>query len=392
MYLLKEAAPIPAAAGYIRRKEDFGASMELLMDSLLDAGMDTLKLIPFLFVTYLVMEVIERRAQSASGRLIQHRNTGTLGPVFGALLGAVPQCGFSAAAASLYSGGLISIGTLLAVFLSTSDEMLPLLISAQVPLSSMLRILAAKAVIGLISGLAADLVLRRLRGHGRMRPARRSLPAQGSGSAGSNGRGAGSAGNGYADSAGRGAGRVVRAGSGSSEHAAHVHTHREISMEDMPVQLSAKHIHDLCEDEHCGCEEEDGGAGAILRAAFVHTLHIVIFVLIITFVLNVAVEGFGEDAVSALLGGRPVIGIFLSAAVGLIPNCASSILITQLYLDGLIAAGQMMAGLLVGAGVGLLVLFRTNQRHPRESIAIAGLLYALGVAWGFLITAFGFTF
>lgn len=378
MYLLKEAVPIPAAAEYIRRKEDSGASMELLMDSLLDAGMDTLKLIPFLFVTYLVMEVIERRAQSASGRLIQHRNTGTLGPVFGALLGAVPQCGFSAAAASLYSGGLISIGTLLAVFLSTSDEMLPLLISAQVPLSSMLRILAAKAAIGLISGLAADLVLRRLRGHGRMRPARRSLPTQGSGSAGSNGRGAG---------------RVMHAGSGSSEHTdAHTHAHREIPMEDMPVQLSAKHIHDLCEDEHCGCGEEDSGAGAILRAAFVHTLHIVIFVLIITFALNLVVEGFGEDAVSALLGGRPVIGIFLSAAVGLIPNCASSILITQLYLDGLIAAGQMMAGLLVGAGVGLLVLFRTNQRHPRESIAIAGLLYALGVAWGFLITAFGFTF
>ena len=319
--------------------------MELILDCLLDAGIDTLKLIPFLAVTYLIMETLERKSQSASERMIQHRTAGMWGPVLGAVLGVVPQCGFSAAASSLYAGGLISIGTLLAVFLSTSDEMLPLLISAQVPVISMLRILAAKVIIALISGMGADLILRRLRGHGRMRPAS----------------------------------RVGRQERGTAP-------------ENMPVQLSAKHIHDLCEDEGCGCEKEDGGAPAIVRAALVHTLHIVIFVFLITFVLNLLVEGFGEDAVSGLLSGRPVAGIFLTAAIGLIPNCASSILITQLYLDGLIAAGQMMAGLLVGAGVGLLVLFRTNQRHPRESAAIAAILYALGVLWGLVITALGITF
>ena len=291
--------------------------MDLLLDCIADAGIDTLKLVPFLFVTYLVMEAIERRTEEHSGQLIRSERAGVLGPVFGGLIGIVPQCGFSAAASSLYAGGLISLGTLLAVFLSTSDEMLPLLISSQVSVAVMAQILLAKAVIGMVTGLAADLTLR---------------------------------------------------------HVFH-------------WSPEAKHIHDLCEDEHCGCEEE----GSILRAAFVHTLHIALFVLVISVLLNLAVEGFGKEVIRDVLVGRPVLGVFLTAAVGLVPNCASSILITQLYLDGLIAAGQMMAGLLVGAGVGLLVLFRTNARHPRENVKITILLYVLGVAWGLLFTLMGVT-
>ena len=340
--------------------------MELLLDCLLDAGMDTLKLIPFLFVTYLVMEWIERRAQNASGRLIQHRNSGALGPVFGAVLGAVPQCGFSAAASSLYSGGLISLGTLLAVFLSTSDEMLPLLISAQVPVTTMLEILASKAGIGLITGLAADFALRRLRGPRKIRPASKGqgrLNIQESRHPSTADPSAGAA---PLPSHGRGADEYVT-----------------------DLQLEPKRIHDLCEEEHCGCEEDTHG---VLRSALVHTVHIVIFVFLITFALTLLVEGFGEDVIRDVLSGRSAPGIFLAAALGLIPNCASSILITQLYLDGLIAAGQMMAGLLVGAGVGLLVLFRTNTRHLRENVTITLLLYILGVLWGFVITGLGVNF
>lgn len=294
--------------------------LELFADSLLDAGIDTLKLIPFLFVTYLVMEALERRTEDKSQDLIRKENVGRFGPVFGGIVGIVPQCGFSASAASLYSAGLISTGTLLAVFLSTSDEMLPLFISAQLPIGQMARILAAKAIIAALTGLVIDWILHRIR----------------------------------------------------------LHQHKKGDHE--------KHIHDLCEQEHCGCEEEEG---SILKSAFIHTLHITLFVFLITLVLTLIVEGFGEDAIKGLLSNHRAAGVFLSAAVGLIPNCASSVMITQLYLDGLLEAGQMMAGLLVSAGVGLLVLFRTNSHHLRENLRIAALVYAAGVFWGLLLTGFG---
>ncbi len=290
-------------------------AMELITEAFLDAAIDTAKLLPFLFITYLVMEALERHTQERSQELIRKENVGHFGPVLGGLVGVVPQCGFSAAAASLYSGGVISLGTLLAVFLSTSDEMLPLFISAKMPVLQMAKILAVKAGIAVLTGLVIDLSAHHIR---RMR----------------------------------------------GEH----------------------HIHDLCEQEHCGCEEEEG---SIFASALVHTLHIALFVFLITLVLTLAVEGVGEDAVRDLLTEHQTAGVFLSCLVGLIPNCASSVMLSQLYLDGLIEAGQMLSGLLVSSGVGLLVLFRTNSRHWRENLGITGLLYVLGVAWGLLLTAAG---
>ena len=291
--------------------------MAMIGDALQDAAIDTIKLIPFLFVTYLVMEALERKTSDHTTNLIA--NVGRFGPVAGALVGIVPQCGFSAAAASLYSGGLISVGTLLAVFLSTSDEMLPIFISEQVALPSILRILLSKAVLGMVSGLAVDFLLRFTRYRSK----------------------------------------------------------------------TEKHVRDLCDEEHCGYEEEEG---SVLHSALVHTLHIVLFVFLITVAVTIAVESLGEERVAGFLTGRPVVGTFLAALFGLIPNCASSVLITQLYLDGMLGAGQMMAGLLVGAGVGLLVLFRTNDRHPKENIKVMGLLYCAGVFWGLVIELLGITF
>lgn len=295
---------------------------ELIMDSFLDAIVDTVKLVPFLFITYLVMEALERHTEEKSKELIRKENVGRLGPVFGAVVGIVPQCGFSAAAGSLYAGGLISLGTLLAVFLSTSDEMLPLLISAQVPVLRMVKILAVKALLALLTGMVIDLFLRDFH-----------------------------------------------------------HRHHQHAQE--------KHIHDLCEQEHCGCEEEEG---SVLKSALVHTLHITVFVFLITLVLTLVVEGFGEDVVRDLLTGHPTAGVFLSSLVGLIPNCASSVMLTQLYLDGLIGAGQMLGGLLVSSGVGLLVLFRTNSHHLKENLKITGILYAAGVFWGLVLTFLGVAF
>lgn len=288
--------------------------MELLLHAAEHAFEDTIRLIPFLFVTYLVMEWLERKTQEKQTRMLA--KVGRLGPIFGAAAGAVPQCGFSAAASSLYAGGILSIGTLLAVFLSTSDEMLPLLISSGTKISSIVMIVVCKALIGLVSGLAVDSILR--------------------------------------------------------------FTKYRYKTE--------KRIHDLCEAEHCGCEDEESG---ILHAAFIHTLHIVLFVFVITFVLTAAVEGIGHDVLVNALSTRSVLSVFVSALIGLIPNCAASVTITQLYLDGMLGFGPMMAGLLVSAGVGLLVLFRTNA-HLRENLRITALLYVIAVFWGLVLQFSGF--
>lgn len=288
----------------------------ILSDALLDAVIDTVKLIPFLFVTYLFMEYLERKTEEKSAAAL--RKVGKAGPVFGGIIGIVPQCGFSAAAASLFSGGVISIGTLMAVFLSTSDEMLPIFISSAVGIGTIVKVLLAKVVIGVVTGIIIDLVI--YLAHYRMR--------------------------------------------------------------------TDKHIHDLCEQEHCGCEEEEGG---IFRSALIHTLKITLFIFIISFVITLLVEGAGEDRIAGFLSGMPYLGVFLSGIIGLIPNCAASVMITQLYLSGLLGAGQMMSGLLVGAGVGLLVLFRTS-RHWKENVKVLAVLYASGVLWGLLIEALHITF
>lgn len=287
---------------------------EIILGALADAAVDTVKLIPFLFITYVIMEALERKTSDRTAGWIQ--NVGHWGPVVGALVGVIPQCGFSAAAASLYSGGLISIGTLLAVFLSTSDEMLPIFISEQVPVATMVRVLVTKAVLGAVSGLGMDFLLHFTRYHSK----------------------------------------------------------------------TVKHVRDLCDEEHCGYEEEEG---SVLKSALVHTLHITLFVFLITVALTIAVESFGEERIAGLLAGSPVLGTLLAGLLGLIPNCASSVMLTQLWLDGFLGYGQMLAGLLVGAGVGLLVLFRTNNRHPRENLKVTLVLYVIGVFWGLVFEAVG---
>lgn len=288
--------------------------MGLLADALIDASVDTLKLVPFLFLTYLVMEYMEHHTgQKSAGFLAR---MGNAGPLFGGLFGVVPQCGFSASAASLYSGGVITLGTMLAVFLSTSDEMLPIFISERVAPTRILAILAIKAVLGVVSGLAVDAVLRRTKYRSK----------------------------------------------------------------------SDRKIHDLCAETHPDyADTEEGG---VWKAALLHTVNIVIFVFLITLGLTILVDAIGQERLGNFLNSIPVLGIFLAALIGLIPNCAASVALTQLYLAGLLSFAQMMAGLLVGAGVGLLVLFRTNHHHLRENIKITLLLYAIGVFWGLVLSVF----
>lgn len=286
---------------------------------------DTLKLIPFLFLTYCLMEYLEHKTQEQSKKLI--KKAGKLGPFIGSVAGIFPQCGFSAAASSLYAGGVISVGTLIAIFLSTSDEMLPIFISESVQAGLIFKILGLKILLSTVTGIVIDILWK----------------------AGSRKR---------------------------REREAHRHIHREHHEKD---------IHDLCEHEHCHCEE-----GSILKSAFLHTLQITVFIFIVTFVITFLVETVGEDTIAFLTVSQPVLGVFLAGIIGLIPNCAASVITTQMYLSGLLGLGQMMAGSLAGTGVGLLVLFRTNK-GIKENLGILGILYGSGIFWGILIEVLGIT-
>ncbi len=277
---------------------------------------DNLKIIPFLFVTYCIMEYMEGKMSEKTEDTVKY--SGKLGPFFGGVLGVIPQCGFSAAAASFYSGGVITLGTLLAIFLSTSDEMLPILISESVAIPTIVKILAAKVVIGVAAGFLIDFGLKRI-----------------------------------------GKGHVVQ-----------------------------KHIRDLCEQEQCRYEEEEA---FIWKSALVHTVKVFLFIFVVSVVLNLVMELGGEEALEWFAHNNSFLAAILTGIVGLVPNCAASIIITQLYLKKLISAGAMMAGLLVGAGVGVLVLFRTN-RHPKQNIKITAILYIIGVVAGLLIDLLRITF
>lgn len=272
-----------------------------MIDVILDTLLDVVKLLPFLFLTYLAMEYLEHKTGDKAETIV--KKAGRFGPVIGGALGIVPQCGFSAAASNLYAGRVISLGTLMAIYLSTSDEMLPILISEQASPGVIVKILLAKAVIGMAVGMVIDILLRKR---------------------------------------------------GLEEH---------------------EHIHDICEHEHCHCEK------GIFRSALSHTAQITFFILLITFALNLLLNFVGEDVLANLILSKPVVGPLLASLVGLIPNCAGSVVITQLYLENVIGIGAAMAGLLTGSGVGLLVLFRVNHNR-KENLRILGLLYGIGVLAG----------
>ncbi len=295
----------------------------LFTDALIDTVKDTATLVPFLFVTYLAMEWLERKTEESSVSLLS--GVGKYGHLLGAGLGLVPQCGFSAGAASLYSGGVITAGTLIAVFLSTSDEMLPIFISSAVAPATIGKILVIKFVIAVISGFTVDFVWR-----------------------------------------------IVRSRAGRSSFGLH----------------GDKHIHDLCEQDHCGCEDEEG---SIFHSALIHTLKITAFIFVVSLAISLLVGFFGHAELAGLMTDAPVMGNVVSGLVGLIPNCAASVAITQLYLEGMLTSGQLMSGLLTSAGVGMLVLVRTNH-HAEENAAVICTLWVLGVVWGILIdlTPIGF--
>lgn len=280
---------------------------ETIRDLLSETVLDCLKMLPILFLAYLLMEFIEKKAGEKLNNAVA--KVGVAGPAIGGLLGAVPQCGFSGAIAGFYAAGIVTLGTLLSVFLSTSDEMLPILLSSQIPIPQILKILAFKVAGGILAGFLIDIILRLF--------------------------------------------KKQRA-------------------------TDSEHIHEFCEQEHCDCEE------SIWLSALKHTGKVMLLIFIVSLALNVVFEVWGSQFLTDIIRSVPVFGEAVLALIGLIPNCSASVLITNLYVEGVITAGQMIAGLMANAGVGLLVLFRLNKK-PKQNLLITLLLYVCAVALGLLI-------
>jgi len=280
--------------------------MEEILHTLLHALIDTLKTVPFLFLAYLLMEYIEHKASDKMESAMRKIDKGA--PAIGSALGCIPQCGFSASASNLYTAGIITEGTLIAVFLSTSDEALPILISSGGNGGAIWKLLLSKLAIGIVAGFTIDFIFKKM------------------------------------------------------------------NIKKVPV--------DMCES--CGCDEEKG----ILKPAIKHTVLITAFVLIINIVFGLAIHFLGEDRLGSLLLSDSLIQPFLTALIGLVPNCAISVMITNLYIDGALSFGSAVAGLCSGAGIGITVLLKSNK-SKKENFRIITILYGISAIFGFLLMLFG---
>ena len=283
--------------------------IEIIEETLIDS----IKLLPFLFITYLIMEYIEHKTSDKLKNTI--KKSGKYGPVIGGLLGTIPQCGFSVAATNLYATRIITLGTLISVYLATSDEMIPILLSEGAPITTILLILGIKLVIAIIAGFIIDFIIRR--------------------------------------------------------------KNKENDEEERII--------DLCEKEHCHCEH------GIFKSALKHTLNIFVFIIIITFIINILIHFIGEDNIANFVRINPILGPVLAGIIGLIPNCASSVILTQLYVENVIPVATMISGLLAGTGIGLAVLFKMNK-GIKENLKITVLMYLIGVISGIILQLIGIQF
>ena len=280
----------------------------MIIDCLLDAIKDTAVSIPFLFAAYLLMEALEKHSEILAGKLFKNKKY--FGPLIGSAMGLVPQCGFSAAMSNFYVGGVIQMGTLISVFLATSDEAVLIMISHPDAVSKIGKLLLVKFLIGIFFGYLINILFGRRSG--------------------------------------------------------------------------TKDIGDICQDEDCGCEESEG----IFRPALIHTGKILGWIFGITFILNILVSLIGSDKLAVMLGGDILFQPFITALLGLIPNCAVSVLFTELYISGSLSFASAVAGLSSGAGLGLIVLFRMNK-DKKDCLKIVALLYLSAALSGLVLRLMG---
>lgn len=275
-----------------------------MLDSILEALLDTVKLFPYLWITFLLLEFMEHKLGKKSGEVLKKNQK--YGPILGGILGGFPQCGFGSMAANLFSARVISKGTLIAVFLATSDEMIPVMLSEGADPMLILKIIGFKVAVGIMIGFIVDIFFQR-------------------------------------------------------------------------KEEKKEHIHELCEHDHCSCHHD-----GIFLSSVKHAFKIGVFILTVNIILNIVLFYVGEENLSHLLENQNAIVYFLSSLVGFIPNCAGSVVITELYLAEVISTGTMLAGLLTGSGVGILLLFRANK-NIKENLGILGILYFTGIIIGFLV-------
>lgn len=283
-----------------------------MLDIILDTLIDSVKMLPFLFVSYLIIEMIEHKSSNKLKNILS--SSGKYGTVVGSCLGLIPQCGFSVTASNLYSSRVITLGTLIAVFLATSDEAIPVLLSHPNNISALVKILLVKFVIAIFFGFLIDLVIK----------------------------------------------RIMRNKIGNSKE-----------------QQVHEHIHQVC--SHCHCDY-----GRIIKPTIKHTFSIFLFIVIVSFLLNLFIYLVGEESLSKILMSGTIFQPFIAGIIGLIPNCASSVLLTELYMAGNISFGAIIAGLATGGGIGIAVLFKSNH-NQKENLKIVGMLYLIGVLSGVII-------
>ena len=275
-----------------------------MIDIILDTLIDSLNLLPFLFIAFLIIELIEHKLNKQTKELVS--KSGKVGPLIGSLLGLFPQCGFSVMATNLYVTRIITLGTLISIYLATSDEMLPIMLSQKIAFIEIVKLLGIKFICGIIWGFIIDLLLNK--------------------------------------------------------------------------KSKKENInYEICDEDHCNCHEE-----GVIKSTLIHTFKTLLFIMLVSFLLNMLLHFIGEDNLSKLFLKNSIFGPFISSLLGLIPNCGSSIVITELYLNGAISLGSAMAGLLTGSGVALLVLFKENK-DIKENVTILSLLYGLGVISGIII-------
>ena len=273
-----------------------------MKDIVIDTLIDGVKLIPFLFIAFLIIELIEHKLSNRNKDLIT--KTGKFGPMFGSILGMFPQCGFSVLATNLYVTRIVSLGTLISIYLSTSDEMLPILLSENVEIGLIIKILLIKLFIGMVSGFIIDFILRK-------------------------------------------------------------------------KESKVEADYEICHEENCHCKEH------LLLSVIKHTIHITLFLMIISFLLNCLLEYTGILDTNNIIANNPF-SVFVTSLISLIPNCGASVMITTLYLKDIISFASMISGLLTGSGVALLVLFRSNKKLS-ENILILLLVYFIGVGAGLIV-------
>ncbi len=316
--------------------------MTIFSESLWDAVTDSLRVLPILFLAYLLVSFLSHDHSHKFSQFLSHKNRASV--FYASCLGCVPQCGFSSVIADLYSERKVSLGTLIAVFIATSDEALPIMLSNTDRIVDMLILLAVKVVLAIFWGYLIDLSLMGFKKKKRQQAIFEEV---------------------------------------LEEHHDDHHFHE------------CGHIH----TDSCGHNHSDCCGDSILIDAISHTFSIILYIFVATFFINLIVKSVDLGVLQNFLSTNIYLQIVLASLVGLIPNCASSVLLVELFMGvnvggnlvQILSFPALVAGLTAGAGVGLVILFARNKKHPLENGGILLLQFVIGIVSGLLLTLIPFS-